>query len=303
MNRKDFSARVQEEVSARLGESYKVTLKEMTKNNNVIMEGLLIYKEGQNVAPAIYLEPFRERYRQGEAFESVIDRIIAYYERNIPIHALDMSFYQDFNQVKKRIIYKLINAEHNKELLSSIPHIGFLDLAICFCYAFTHERLGDGMILIQNSQVEMWNTNTVELLRLAQKNTRRMFAMDLQPMEKLLERLMKEVHHKDSKEWEPVFTEPLPMKVLSNKKRQFGAAVMIYPGVLKKIAEELEQSFYILPSSIHEVIIMGDTGEKDPRFLKEMVREVNDTQVLPEEILSEHVYYYDRDKNEVSVIL
>ena len=302
MNRKNFSARVQEAVSARLGDDYQVIVKEMTKNNNINMEGLLIYKEGQNVAPAIYLEPFRECYRRGEEWQSVIDRIIAFYESNLPTQSLDMSFYRDFSKVKKRIIYKLINAEQNRELLNQIPHIGFLDLAICFCYAIYHKSIGDGTILITNSQVEMWDTNTVELLKLAQKNTIRMFGMELQPMENVLNRLIKAEYDQDAEEDAPIFTEPLPMKVLSNRKRQFGAAVMLYPGVLQEIAEDLDGNLYILPSSVHEVIIMGDTGAEDPRFLKEMVREVNATQVLPEEILSEHVYYYDREKREVTVI-
>ena len=94
----------------------------------------------------------------------------------------------------------------------------------------------------------------------------------------------------------------IPMKVLSNRRHMYGAAVMILPGVLQDIAEEMDASLYILPSSVHEVILMTDTGQEQPQVLRDMVMEVNATQVLPEEILSDHVYYYDRDKKEICIV-
>lgn len=302
MNKKNFAAKVRAEVSERLGDQFTVTLKEIVKNNGVAMQGMLIYSREQNVAPTIYLDPFWERYEQGEEWDTIIARILSVYESNVPCDPLDMTFYMDFEKVKKRIVYKLINAERNEKLLGTIPHICFLDLAICFCYAFSHKSLGNGTILVNNSQMKVWNTNTVELLRLAQKNTRRLFGMDMQPMERILEQLLREELDGDAAEGKALVISTIPMNVLSNRRRQYGAAAMLYPGVLQTIADSLEASLYILPSSVHEVIIMPDTGQEDPDFLKEMVAEVNATQVLPEEILSGSVYYYDREKREVTVL-
>lgn len=301
MNRKEFIAKVQAETAKRLGDRYKVNTEEAVGNNGVIMQLLRISSREQNAEPAIFLDSFWESYEQGEEWEHVIDRILKIYENGIPKEPVNMKFFMDFDCVKDRIAYKLINAEKNERLLSRIPHIRFLDLAICFYYAFFHKTLGNGSILVYNTQVEMWNTDTVELLRLAQKNTGHLFGMELQPMMDLLKELADDILQKLSEE-DFLLAEEIPLKILSNGRHQFGAACMLYPGVLKKIAEDSGADLYILPSSVHEVILMADTGREDPGKLAEMVKEVNSAQVLPEEVLSDHVYYYDREKDQVCII-
>ena len=97
-------------------------------------------------------------------------------------------------------------------------------------------------------------------------------------------------------------SEAIPMKVLSNRRHIYGAVVIILPGVLQDIAEEMNANLFILPNSVHEVILMADTGQEEPQAMREMVMEVNETQVLPEEILSDHVYYYDREKREICIV-
>lgn len=304
MKKKEFAAKVQAEISERLGSDYKVSVKEVVKNNGVVLQGLLIYEKTQNVTPTIYLEAFQERYEKGEDWDSIVDKILKLYRDGVPAKPVDMEFFRDFDRVKNRIAYKLINARRNKELLKEIPHISFLDLAVCFYYAFDHEALGNGSILIRNIQVENWNTNTVELLKLAQKNTKKMFGVEVEDMGNLLARMIcRDLSGESMEALEGLeLQEAVPMKILSNRRRLYGASAMILPGVLQKIAEEMDANLYILPSSVHEVILMADTGREEPKVLREMVEEVNGTQVLPEEILSEHVYYYDRDKKEISMI-
>lgn len=301
MNSREFAAKVQAEIAGRLGPDYKVSTKEIVKNNGVVLQGLLIYSKKQNITPTIYLNAFLEKYEEGESWDSIIDKILMSYRDGMPNKPVDMEFYKYFEKVKDRIAYKLINAEKNRELLTEIPHIRFLDLAVCFYYAFTHATLGDGSILIHNVQVEAWNTDTVELLKLAQKNTRKMFDVELVDMENILaEMITREMPEGNIEGFN--LKGIIPMKVLSNRRHMYGAAVMILPGVLQDIAEEMDASLYILPSSVHEVILMTDTGQEQPQVLRDMVMEVNATQVLPEEILSDHVYYYDRDKKEICIV-
>ena len=92
----------------------------------------------------------------------------------------------------------------------------------------------------------------------------------------------------------------VPMYVLTNKRRTQGAVCILYEGILWECYKCIGEDYYILPSSVHEVILLADTGEEDIQLLKRMVREVNATQVLPEEVLSDSVYYFDREKREVS---
>lgn len=300
MNIKEFVMKVQADIADRLGQNFRVCLKEVIKNNGVVMQGLLIYSKEQNVTPTIYLEAFYERYQQGETWDQVVDKILAVYKNGLPKETVNMDFYNEFDKVKDRIAYKLINAARNKELLSKIPHIRFLDLAICFYYAFAHKTLGNGSILVYNGQVETWKTNTASLLRLAQRNTEKLFGMELVPMADLMTKLLQDEEADLWEETSDDVSQDVWMQILTNRGRMFGAAGILYPGVLQKIADEVQANLYILPSSVHEVILIADSGEEDLQLLKKMVREVNATQVLPEEVLSDSVYYFDRVKHEVS---
>ena len=300
MNKKEFAMKVQADIADRLRQDHRVCIKEVVKNNGVPMQGLLIHTKDCNITPTIYLEAFYDRYIEGESWNHIIDKILAVYKNGLPTETVDMDFFNEFDKVKERIAYKLINAERNKELLSQIPHICFLDLAICFYYAFSHKTLGNGSILVYNRQVETWKTNTVELLRLAQKNTGELFGMELVPMQELLMKLLPEEETGIQVESTFDFSKDVWMQILTNKGRIFGAACILYPGVLQRIADEVQANLYILPSSVHEVILIAVTGEEDIHLLKRMVREVNATQVLPEEVLSDSVYYFDREKREIS---
>ncbi len=300
MNKKEFAMKVQADIADRLRQDHRVCIKEVVKNNGVAMQGLLIHSNDCNITPTIYLEAFYESYMAGEPWNTIMDNILTVYKNGLPAETVDMDFFNEFDKVKERIAYKLINAEHNKELLTQIPHICFLDLAICFYYAFSHKTLGNGSILVYNRQVETWKTNTVELLRLAQKNTGELFGMELVPMQELLMKVLSDEETCIQEGSAFDLSKDVWMQILTNKGRIFGAACILYPGVLQRIADEVQANLYILPSSVHEVILIAVTGEEDVHFLKRMVREVNATQVLPEEVLSDSVYYFDREKHEIS---
>lgn len=94
----------------------------------------------------------------------------------------------------------------------------------------------------------------------------------------------------------------IPMRVLTNSKRVHGAACILYPGVLDEVAQETGGSFFILPSSVHEVIILPDAGNGDGERLKEIIRMVNTTQVAPEEVLSDTLYRYDTAEKMVVMV-
>ena len=85
------------------------------------------------------------------------------------------------------------------------------------------------------------------------------------------------------------------MFVASNPNKLNGAAVLTYPGFLEQAAEQLGGDFYVLPSSIHEIILLPERGDMCPRELENMVQEVNATQVAPEDKLSDNVYHYDSE--------
>lgn len=288
---RSFAEIVSRAVSEELGEGCQVKLQEVMKNNGVILQGLVILAGTQNLSPTIYLNGFLEAYEAGVPLVRIVERILEIYERDMPGDSVNMDFFREFARVRERICYRVINRERNRVLLEHIPHLDFLDLSICFFYAYEGPVIGAGSILIYNSHMEMWNSSTVELLCLAQENTMRIFPWELQNLGKLLAGYTRQAE-----------SEEIPMQVLSNRQRVHGAACMIYPGVLSMAAQRAKENLYILPSSIHEVLLLPESEAGDVQSIKNMIREVNRTQVEPEEILSDNLYIYRPSENRVEVV-
>lgn len=299
-----FAGKVRDAVEKKLGETYKVEVREVQKNNGVILHGLLILEDHRNVIPTLYLEPFWEAYESGTSLAEIVRRLIKIYREELPKTSVDIEFFRYFEKVSERICYRLIRQKGNEELLRDIPHIPFLDLEICFFYAYNGEALGEGAILIRNSHMELWNTTVKELLELAQKNTPELFPWRCNSMECVLREMMTEEEYLTEMPREESGNLPAgtPLWVLSNAQRVQGASCMLYPGLLKQLAKKEGNSFYILPSSIHEVILLTDRKMESPEQLKDMIAEVNRTQVAPEEVLSDSLYYYDFRKENIRIV-
>ncbi|MCM1193796.1 MAG: DUF5688 family protein [Butyrivibrio sp.] len=294
----EFAQKVCRAVEKELGEAYRAELKEVKKNNGVLLHGLLILPPESNVAPTIYLETFHAAYEDGVTFREVLDRILEIFREETPRESIDMSFFKSFEKVRDRICYRLINRQSNRELLRTIPYVEFLDLAICFYYAYSDEMLGEGSILIHNSHMEHWNIKVKDLMIPAGENTPRLFPGSVTPMREMLEKMLEME--------EDVLSGPdadIPLLVLTNRRRIHGAACMLYPGMLDRIGRLKKNSFYIIPSSVHEVLILEKTGAESTREIKKIIREVNRQHVSAEEILSDNLYYYDLSAKTIKIIL
>ena len=296
-----FAKKVCAAVERELGEGFRTEVKEVRKNNGILLHGLLIMSKGQTVVPTIYLEHFLEAYESGLPFEEVVRKLLAVYWRDMPLEGMDMDFFKSFGNVRDRICCYLIGRKGNEEMLENIPHVEFLDLAVCFYYAYHGDKMGDGTILIYNSHMEMWRSNIMELSALAERNTQRLFQWECRGIEEILEEM---IGSGEDAGMENFMETPckVPMKILTNNRRTRGAFCILYPGVLDKMAEEMGGDFFILPSSIHEVILIPDTGIGDSEALKKMIREVNSTQVAPEEVLSDTLYRYDRAEKRLVIV-
>ncbi len=302
MDMETFAREICAAVEKELGREFRAEVREVRKNNGVLLHGLLVSSERPAVVPTIYLERFLEAYVSGAAFEEVVRRVLSVYEESNTKGCIDMGFFRSFEDVRDRICYRLVGMKGNEALLEEIPYIGFLDLAICFHYAYHGEELGDGTVLIYNSHMEMWETCTAELFSLAGRNTRRLFPWVCRGLGEVLQEMEGSGHGADMEDPVDAPFMDLPMKVLTNNKGIHGAACILYPGVLDGVAQEMGNNFFILPSSVHEVILLPDTGNEDSEDLKKIISAVNTTQVAPEEVLSDTLYRYDRaDKRVVMV--
>lgn len=294
MEFKAFAEEIRKQVQSELGENVTVELREVLKVNNLHKCGLTIMEKGRNISPTLYLEDHYRAYQQGKTIEAIANAVIEGY-RELTLHEnIEVSFFKNFEEVKGRIVYRLLELDKNRELLSKIPFLPYLDLAICFYCVMGETPVGEGAILVHNTHMALWKTNVRELFSLAEENTMRRYPPEFMPMEELLENLL------GAPETDMVWGEALPrMYVLTNGKRLHGAAVMLYPGLLENLAERLDGSFYIIPSSVHELIIVPYQEEILQKTLKSIIYEVNHTQLAQEEILSDNLYAYDRKNKRI----
>ena len=293
LNYNVFGNEVKQEVEKLLGSEVRVELRQITKNNGIILEGLCILEKGSYVSPTIYLEDFYREYKDGVSLKEIAGRIYDIYEkrcRNIPF---SLEYFLDFEKIKENIFCKLVNREMNQELLRDVPSVSFLDLSVVFICAVKNEEFGTGSVLIREEHRKHWKVSKELLYEYARENTFRLRPFELKSMEELIEDLVEPEERNLLKE--------IPMYVLSNRDRVFGAAGILYDRILSSAGARLEEDFYVLPSSVHEVILVPGHVAGSEKELHTMVHEVNHTQVEPEEVLSENVYHYDRKKHCLSI--
>uniref|UniRef100_UPI0040568960 DUF5688 family protein n=1 Tax=Acetatifactor sp. TaxID=1872090 RepID=UPI0040568960 len=300
MSINEFAEAVRKELETRMGKPVEV--REVLKNNGVILHGIIIVDMENNVLPTIYLDSYYENYDWEEDKDYIIDKILRIHEKSKVDGHMDMDFFTDFEKVKDKIAFKLINYERNLERLADVPYTRYLDLAKVYYITVKHEKFGTGTILVRNNHMKEWGV-TVELLEeLATKNTPRLSPIchsDLwNTVKHMVEGFSGEKVRPDISER---MEEDNYMYILTNQQKLYGAATMCYENAIKTYAEELQSDIYILPSSTHEVILVPAICCSDVAYLRNMVRTVNRTQVADEEVLSDSVYVYSRETDSIAI--
>lgn len=269
---------------------------ETTKNNNVNRVGITFREAGDKVGPVIYMEPYREAATDGRPMSEIMREIAGIASRSMDKRELIGSLdYGDYESVKEYLSVTLINGRDNRQMLSRMPHRQMEDLALILELKFPMEE-GVGSIKVSREMTEHWSVDTDALFSQAQAN-----AMETEPpsLQRIEDTMLVLSLGRD--EAENLLENPAPeevpsqLYVLSNLSKNKGAAVLSYPGVLEKADQLLPEGFYIVPSSVHELLIVPKSPEINPKELGEMVRAINHAEVAKEDQLSDRVYEYDRE--------
>lgn len=288
MGYETFKKELLEVLQEMTGDKTRVSMGKVEKNNGVMLDGLMIHQENSNMAPMFYPAEFYEKWEEGDSMENLAEEILESAEEQRNAVKFSLKDFEDYKVARKNIYYKLINYKMNEKRLEKMPHIKYLDLAVVFYYRVEGGSFHGATVLIREQNLENWGISKRRLLEDAVINSSKKMPYTLQGMEALIAELT-------GNESEPFKDDEL-MYVLTNKEKYFGAAVILYPHALNRIAGLLKNNFYILPSSVHECILVPDLGQYSRTELKRMVKEVNENQVEEEEILSYEVYYYNREK-------
>lgn len=309
---KTFANAIKSLLEIHFGEDYKILIHNIKKNNDINLTGISISKKDTELAPTIYLESFFEEYKAGKYLETVCAEVISFYnEKNNPNMTFDKSIITDFNKAKDIICLKLVNAERNKELLKHMPHVMIEDLAVVFYILVFTEKDGFGSIRITNEITNVWNINTDKLYKIALENTQKMNRgyisniLDVMPQIQMHSEVILNDCDYSSAYFNISLEKRMPvLYVATNSKNINGANVILYDGLLKKFAKLLGEDFYILPSSIHEVMIipLSFYGESEEDYMKQMVYDTNRTAVEKEDFLSNNIYRYYSNTDSIKIV-
>mgnify|MGYP000867487442 FL=1 len=292
MNYQQFIEEVERRVKEKIkgNETITVYIHTAVKNNGKERKGITVSEKGIHISPTIYLEEYFQQFQEGKPIEKIVEKILQLYEEVKCSHPCEESLLQNYEELKGKFACKLIHRGKNEKLLNDIPYVPWMDLAIVVFVLLEVSPYGTATVLVRKEHLEIWGLTEAQLFDEAKKNTPILLPYQFCPMRKLLREICPYAVDEGEEEEESLY-------VLSNKLRSFGAASMLYEGILEKVGQKLGENYYILPSSIHEVIVVPESNSPVKQDLEEMVREINETQVEEEEVLSDRVYYFSRKEN------
>ena len=296
LSREAFYESLREELLVRCPVGMEISFQTITRNNDVRLHGCLLRRNESHIAPTLYMENFYDLYKDGMSVGETADAML-----KICVNSLDdvreFDFApEDWESVRKMIGMKVLGYERNPELLQRVPYIRYEDLAVVFIFVLKEAGITGGVAVITSELSGLWGISAEEL-----------FAQARQSAPVLLEPVVSNIRNMIGdcpEEVEEIIDDPenaVDMYILTNKSQTYGASALFYPGLLEKITDYLGGGFYILPSSVHEVILIPEAAG-EPDALRRMVQEVNRCEVPEDMILSDNVYYYDPEEKQFRIV-
>lgn len=276
-----------------------IKVQEIPKNGEVLT-GITVLAEGKSVSPTIYINDFYDDYVDGRSIEEIAETITDIAKDSLAnMPEIKLPDIMNWNEMQDQVVARIVGNEGNEQYLAGkvstkdefLPDISYI-------YGVNLD-VGDnkGFIAITNNIFDTWNIDKETLHEVALENT----FDKLQPEIKSMNEIIAEMMGMDVEDMSmiPGMDENTPpMIVVSNEDRAFGAVSIFHPEVQEELADRIGGDFFILPSSVHEVIVVPADPERIEEF-KDMVYSVNQEQVAPQERLSDQVYAYDSKNQEL----
>lgn len=293
-----FVSLIKRMVTDRMGQGYKVKLIKVIKNNSLELDSLVVLKNGENIAPNIYLNSYYDSYIEGTPITEIIDRLCLIY-KNCSISVVKPDFEYTIELMRPYIFFRLVNFERNKQLLKKLPHVRYLDLAITFHCLVRCDEDSINTIRITNKHIERWGISRDELMELAKENTIRLFPPVIKTIKEVIPGLLYSGELDEISEYGVKDEIICPMYILTNQKGINGASCMVYKGIIQEFAQLIRSDLLILPSSIHEIILVPCNVAEDRERLRRMLIDINASQVPVEEVLSDNIYTFSLERNAI----
>ena len=310
MNYNEFKDYVKEHVLEYLPEQYKnanMDIRQAVKNNDVVLDGLTIFNPNGNMSPTIYLNAAYEEYQQGMDIEDVVGKIAdAYIEHIEPREEyrfnFDLQEVKNYEVVKDFIYPKVSNLQSNVNRLSNIPYTQKEDLAITYHIWANGNEESMGTITINNDLMELYGVSMDTLHGQAMNNMDKISPLKFESIQETMVKMMASDFAQEEgiplEEAKDLIRASIPndgpdLYCLTNEVNVNGAVYIMREDVQQMVAEKLGGDYYILPSSVHETLILSKSENMSFQRLQTMVQDVNAMCVSEEEVLSDGVYQYD----------
>lgn len=307
MNYQEFLEKVRNLIEDKVGDHFSVRLQSVTKNNGKRLDGLVLSEKKNSVSPTIYLNPYYEEYQSGMDIQEIVEDVRRVYDENKDCFSIRPEQLEDFTQIKGKILCKLIHCEQNKDLFHDTPYESYLDLALV-CYLYLGETdFGQFTAVIHKEHLNTWKITQEELFSIAKQNTPNVLPARIQPMKEVIKEIIQASRVGGfEEELLPCISEAEveapPLYVLSVRHGMNGAVSMTYAGILEAFAEKQQADIIILPSSIHEVLLIPELEKLEYKDLRDMVRCINRSQVPEEDRLSDEIYQYKYADGKISIV-
>ena len=281
MDFSEFTEYVKTHITEHLPPEYgaaDIRLDEVQKMNERYT-GLTVRLEDKVSAPVVNMEMFYQRYQDDRPIADVMKDMAEIVQMEPPA-SIDIDVMKDYEQVKDKLFIRLNSPEGHDQIMADSPHRMEADLLMTY-HIYIPDRDGDGGFMsarITNDMMNELGISQEQLHQDAIASTEKIFQPKIQSMMEALTGIPEE--------------DP-QMMVVTNELGSLGAGALFCSGVMDKAAEHMKGNYFILPSSIHETLVVPDNGSFDRADLEKMVKEANRTVVDPQDRLSDSVYHYD----------
>ncbi len=297
MNFEEFKQQLMEDLKEAL--SGRVGTEIVTEENSVqklqqeSYDGIVVRKENEAIGVNMDATRLYSDLEQGKSYEDVLHYAVEIVQRGFDeAPSIDISNLMNYEVMKDTLTMQLIPIAGNEDMLAGIPHKQVEDLAVVYRFNVSMDETGKGTILVKNDLLERYGVTPEQLHQDALISSPEIEAPSMKSLYQVTMELMG-----------PEFAEMMDIPdvnagmpqvyVCTNESKVHGASVLMYPEFMDQAAEKLGGDFYVIPSSIHETLLFPASEVESYHDLERMVREVNATQVSPEERLSDNVYHYD----------
>lgn len=301
MSYESFTKKVMRDFLLYMPEQYagcELEIKKVPKVNTCLTGVIIRPKnfKGTYCSPTFYLERMYEQYKECGSFEKVMANQAVYLEEAMKFLPEDITRI-DIANMKDRIVFQIVNTKENREMINLCPHREVMDLTIVYRVIMNVDKDGVSGFLITNDIASLEEMSEELLYHLAKKNTKKIFPFKSERIEKTMGRLMKR-WGADDEDIGCSFPDldSVPEKdrvyVISNKYEFFGANALLYKDVIAKVAKNIGTDCYILPSSVHDLVVLSKESFSEASKLINLVKETNSEHVRLSDRLSDSIYLY-----------